>query len=375
MSKYQKRSKIVATLGPSTESQERIKQLIEAGMDVARLNFAYGEYDFHAKVIDRVRKMSEEVDRPIGILQDVRGVNEGKQMDDIKFGMEHDIDYLALSYVQNAGDIEKIREITHEKKPYIIAKIETPEAVKNFDSILEASDGVMVARGDLGIELPPEEVPVVQKQIIEKCLRAAKPVIVATEMLLSMTRSPRPTRAEVSDVANAVVDHADALMLSEETSTGKYPVEAVQMMNAIISETETSPYDDLPSGYLGDDWDSVSSAVASAAHDLAKNIDAKAILAATSSGFSARMIARHRPDMPIVVVTNKVKVYRELSLLWGVKAYMLPYIDSVEELIGESVKAAKLKKIVKSGDRVVIATGQPVGLSENMNLVEVKMVD
>ena len=232
----------------------------------------------------------------------------------------------------------------------------------------------MVARGDLGIEMPQADIPILQKEICAKCLRAGKPVIVATQMLDSMIRNPRPTRAEVTDVSNAVIDHADALMLSGETASGKYPVEAVQTMSQIIRRTEKSPFDDLGHGFLGDQKESVSAAVAQSAHELLKDSGAKAIVVASISGFTARMITRHRPEQKIFVMTNNEKTHNQLALVWGVNSFVLPDCKDLDELIDKSIETIKKNKLLKKKDKVVIVAGRPHVKKEHMSLVKVEEI-
>lgn len=370
-------TKIICTIGPASEKPQTIKNLMKNGMDVARLNFAYGSYDWHKKVIKIIRNTAKKMNRPIAIIEDVRGVYEKRHRKDIEFGIKNNVDYIALSYVRTEEDVLELRRIIKSKidkkkgaEPDIIAKIEMPQAIKNFKSILKASDGIMVARGDLGVETPIEGVPILQKEIAEKCILATKPVIVATQMLLSMTEKTKPTRAEVSDVANAVVDHADAVMLSEETSIGKHPIQAVKMMSKIIKRAEDSPFDNLEHGFLGDGNKSVPTAIADAAHELSKYVEAKAIVAATASGFTAKMVARHRPENFVIMATNDEKVYHKMALIWGVSPYIIPYCETLDALLQKAVHLVINKGIAKKKDRIVIVTGQPVGAEENMNLVK-----
>lgn len=304
-----------------------------------------------------------------------------KDEEDLKFALANDVDFIGLSFVQTPHDILDLQKIIKKylpptaEQPWVISKIEKPEAVKNFSKILQYSHGAMVARGDLGVEIPAEEVPLVQKRILDECLRSAKISVVATQMLDSMVTSPTPTRAEVSDVANAVVDHADAVMLSQETAVGRYPVKAVETMVKIIEEVEKSPYDDLPHGFLADQKFSRAMAVADSAHELSKSTNSRAIVGATLSGFTARMISHQRPqNAEIIMMTNSPKVYRQMSLVWGVRSFALPRCKTLDEIIGKSVALAKKQKLVAKGDKIVIVTGQPVGLRENMNLVEVQTV-
>jgi len=301
-----------------------------------------------------------------------------KDREDIEFIGQHDFDWVALSFVTNPKDVRLLRKLLTEATPKgkpvprIICKIEKHEAINNFDAILKETDGIMVARGDLGIEIPAEKVPLVQKMIIDTCREAAKPVIVATQMLDSMIRNPRPTRAEVSDVANAVIDHTDAVMLSGETATGKYPVESVKTMARIVTETESSHYDDVPVEESTRFKALVQDAVSGAANVLAHTVDAKLILVATLSGNAARMVSRFRPELPIIAATASDKVKCQLNLSWSVTPTALPRVKNVEDLIKHSINRLKKDKLVKKGDRVIILAGQPVG--KKINFVEVKEI-
>ena len=489
-----KQTKIVATIGPASESKDILEKMIKSGMNVARLNFSHGTHKSHQKIIKNIRQVSKKLDEPIAIIQDLQGpririgdlkenlevkknekvflipendfeeneiklkkipvsyedfaqnlrknnfiliadgiiqlkvlekkedgakcevLNKGiissqaginfpgitrqisiiteKDKKDLQFGISQGVDFVALSFVGKAKDISETKNLIHKyysefsqknigrssKKsqrisfPLIIAKIETQEAIKNFDEILKVADGIMIARGDLGVEVSLEKVPLIQKEIIGKCLQKAKPVIVATQMLNSMIRFPRPTRAEVSDVANAVIDHTDAVMLSGETAFGQYPLKSVGIMAKIIKETEISPYDDLTDENFLDSEISIPNALSKSAYYLAKNIKAKAILAATLSGFTARMISRHRFEEKLIVMTNHPEVYRQMSLIWGVRSYIMPECRTLDELINRAVNFVQDKKIVKSGDKIVIVTGQPVSVQENMNLIKVQEI-
>ena len=483
--KRARKTKIVCTLGPASESKVALTQMVKSGMNVARLNFSHGSYQHHAMLIKRIREVSKRFDIPVAIMQDLQGpkirvgivpkkgvevfkneiiilgpeskvkfnyqedkkviplqyenlwqdvkrgdkimlddaliglcvkrirqeliyakvLNGGiifshkginapgayitapvitkKDKEDLKFGLQQKVDFVALSFVKSAQDINNLKKLIKERcprtkdflLPRIIAKIERQEALKNMDQIMEATDGIMVARGDLGVEVPPQDVPLIQKNLIELCLRKAKPVIVATQMLNSMIMNPRPTRAEVSDVANAVVDHADGVMLSGETAFGKYPVESVKMMNKIVNETERSHYDDLPHGYLTDVKSSVDASVSHAAHELAKNTQAKAILVATSSGYTARMISRHRPEESVILaIANYEQTYRQLALSWGVEPFISISCRNIDQLIDASINFITDRKLVKKGQKVIIVTGQPVGRPGKMNLIRVHVV-
>lgn len=304
-----------------------------------------------------------------------------KDKDDLKFVLGEGVDLVALSFVREAKDILDLRFLIKDylkknKKQQvsmqIIAKIEKGEAIKNIDEIIEAADGIMVARGDLGIEMPAEDVPLWQKKIIAKCLAKAKPVIVATQMLDSMTYSPRPTRAEVSDVANAVMDHTDAIMLSNETAAGEYPVEAVEMMAKIVVKTEASVFDNLPLDNKSANGET-EIVLSQLARLLADEVGAKAILAASLTGETGRQISRFRPELPIFVATDTVTVQRQLNLSWGVRPFILPPCKSIEELVERSLAYLKQKKELKKGDKIIIVAGEPVGHAGGVNLVEVKI--
>ncbi|MDP2586385.1 MAG: pyruvate kinase [Candidatus Komeilibacteria bacterium] len=301
-----------------------------------------------------------------------------KDIQDLKFGLSLGVDFVAQSFVGSGADLIKLKKLIKKFQPrskvMVMAKVERGEAVKNIKSIVKESDAIMVARGDLGIELNPVRVPIIQKEIVKMCLTEGKPVIVATQMLDSMIKYPRPTRAEVSDVANAVIDHADAVMLSGETAFGSYPVESVQMMSQIIEETEASQYDNMPAGYFGDKRLSVIKAISESVFELVKEVKAKAIVAATDSGFTARMIARFRPETRILVLVNQPEIWRQLVLSWGIYPEMMPVCKTMDELIDKSVKLVKKLQLVKKGDQIVIVTGQPVGQSKNMNLVKVQTI-
>lgn len=297
-----------------------------------------------------------------------------KDQEDLKFGLSQGIDYVALSFVKGESNILALRKLIGKHDVDIIAKIERKEALQNFDAILEAADGIMVARGDLGIEINPADVPLAQKEMIQKCLVAGKPVIVATQMLESMMINPRPTRAEVSDVANAVIDHTDAVMLSGESAFGKYPVEAVKMMSDIIHKTEQSSYDDVPAHYLQIAHPSVEDSISVVAYDLAQQEDVKALVVNSLSGHLGRMVARHRPEVPIIVLTNEPRTQRKLALSWGIEAYLLPKCKTLDELIRKSVQVAKQVQKMKSGQNIVLVTGHPVGKSKGANLVKLHTI-
>ncbi|MDR3558904.1 MAG: pyruvate kinase [Candidatus Pacebacteria bacterium] len=476
-----KRTKIVATLGPATGSKEKIREIIELGVNVARINFSHGTHESNGQIIDYVKELRQEMGMAVGIMADLQGprirtvVDEDVEIEkgeriyvydssvekseilnpeikivgldwpgivadieigndiliedgllrinvvekgdnylvakvedggvvknhkgvnipdaklkigavtekdevDLKFALGKGVDFVALSFVANAAEIiatrEKIKKMLgrDEQIPLIVSKIERKEAIKNIVEIIKATDAVMVARGDLGIEMEESKVVIYQKEIISRCLRNATPVIVATQMLNSMIENPRPTRAEVSDVSNAVIDHTDSVMLSGETANGKYPAEAVRVMRDIILKTEKSPFDILAHGFLGDKSHTVSAAIAHSAHELLKDTNSKAIVAASTSGFSARMVARHRPDRPVWVMTNNESVHYQMSLVWGVETFVLPECRTLDELIDRSIDTLLKNNLVEPKERVIIVAGRPGALREHMSLVKVEEV-
>lgn len=462
-----KKTKIICTLGPASQSVKILTEMVKSGMNVARLNFSHGDHQNHKVLIENIRKVAKRLNRPIAIIQDLHGpkirvsglaeplsvrvgqeivigrdfkldtevaasirpkqrilIEDGlielevkrvsrnkiycvalsagkilnskgvnlprtklripiltpKDIEDLKFGLKNDVDYVALSFVRTKQDILNLKRLIAKYNPKnflpprIIAKIEKPEAVKNFDGILKEADAVMVARGDLGVEMPESQVPIIQKDIIEKCLKAAKPVIVATQMLDSMIRNPRPTRAEVSDVANAVIDQADCVMLSGETAFGKYPIRAVAEMNRIIEVTERSHFLPVHQHLLGRVV-SRTEAIAESVYDLAVHTKAKVIVGATESGFTAREVAHKRPyHIALVMLTPKEKVQRQLAMLWGVQSFLTPEVKTLEQLTTAMLNLVRERKFAKKGEKVIVVTGEPLGQKENLNLVEVKTV-
>lgn len=469
-----RKTKIVCTIGPASESLEMLKELILAGCDVARLNFSHGTHEEHAMRIHNIRQAAKEVGKEVAILLDTKGpeirtmdveggavelvqgskialtiepilgnqervsitypgliddvhigtriliddglielrveeikypdiicsiVNGGtlknkkgvnvpgvkvklpgiteKDAEDIRFGIEQGVDFIAASFVRKADDVFEIRRILEEHKAdiHIIAKIESEEGVQNADEILEVSDGLMVARGDLGVEIPAEDVPLIQKQLIEKCNRVGKPVITATQMLDSMQRNPRPTRAEASDVANAIFDGTDAIMLSGETAAGKYPIESVKTMARIALRTESAL--EKTRGPKSPSYpkkvsitDVISQSVARAAVDL----EAAAILTPTESGYTARMISKYRPNLPIVAVTPHESVMRKLKLVWGVHSLHGGVHESTDEMLSSAVQTALNSGLVKRGDLIVITAGVPLREPGTTNLMKIHVI-
>ncbi len=461
-----RRAKIVCTIGPSTEKREMIRQLILSGMDVARLNFSHGSYEWFSKIIKIIREESEKLSKSISIIQDLQGIKirigevEGGQTEliegelieifsgheistnkrlyisypslledvraeeeiliddgllkikviekhkdrligviveggilkskkgvnlphtkttissftekdkrDLLFGINQDVDYVAVSFIRNKSDLLKIKNWAKENNielPPLIAKIEKREALKNIHEILDCCDGIMVARGDLGVELPTEEVPVYQKMLIELANQKKKLVITATQMLESMREHSRPTRAEATDVANAVLDGSDALMLSAETTTGKYPIESVRIMDSIIRYTEEKLGKNILSPFKVSTY--FPEAIASGAVRVAQDIEAKAIVVFSHSGFSALLISKLRPQMPIVTFTPDYKVYRRLSLLWAVIPMHIPsQIDVIDNIfLKETEDRLKSLNLARNGDAVVFVASSPFMGNKNV---------
>jgi pyruvate kinase len=467
-------TKIVCTIGPASESIETLKALMEAGMNVARLNFSHGSHEEHGARIASIRQAAKELGRSVAILLDTKGpeirtgllaqevvelkegesltltteeitgtegrvsitydglpndvspgstiliddgligltvesvegteihcrirnggplknrkgvnvpgVNIGlpgiteKDAQDIAFGIKEGIDIIAASFVRKPEDvlgIRKILELNHADI-MIISKIENHEGVDNLDEILAVSDGLMVARGDLGVEIPAEEVPLVQKEMIRKCNDAGKPVITATQMLDSMQRNPRPTRAEASDVANAIFDGSDAIMLSGETAAGKYPVEAVRTMDRIARTAETAiGYQEILHREAVKKQTSIPDALSQAVANVAYDLDAAAIITSTESGHTARMVSKFRPKAPIVAVTPHDHVCRKLALIWGVLPLLAEAAETTDEMLDVAVRTAVNAGIVKRGELVVITAGVPVRERGTTNLLKAHIV-
>ncbi len=302
-----------------------------------------------------------------------------KDRDDARAAVEARVDYIALSFVRSAANVEDLRALLRDLgagDTPIIAKIEKREALERFAEILDAADGIMVARGDLGVEIPPEDVPAHQKAIVRQCNAVGKPVIIATQMLQSMMDNPRPTRAEASDVANAILDGADAVMLSGETAVGRYPVEAVEMMGKIARATEAHfPY----GAHLREAADAravtITDAISQATCEIAQELGATAILASTRSGHTARMVSKYRPATPILAPTPDPKVAARLALVWGVEPLLVPQFDTTDEMIAQAVGAAKQRGMVRTGDVVVITAGVPIGGAGRTNMLKVHVVE
>jgi pyruvate kinase len=333
--------------------------------------------DIHCKVLNG------------GVIGDNKGMNvpnvvirlpalTEKDVEDIIFGIANEFDFIAASFVRKASDIIEIKKVLEEhggEGIKVIAKIENREGVQNFDEILKVADGIMVARGDLGVEIPVEEVPIVQKQLIEKCYRNGKPVITATQMLDSMIRNPRPTRAEASDVANAIYDGTSVIMLSGETAAGKYPIETLEMMDKIAEKAEMSmDYWKRFSTMKYDMMVSVTNAISHATCTTALDLKASAIITLTQSGHTARMISRFRPACPIIATTTDKRVHRQLSLSWGVIPFLVDQASTTDEMFDKSVEKAFESGYVKNGELVVITGGVPIGVSGTTNILKVHIV-
>ncbi|MBK8799936.1 MAG: pyruvate kinase [Anaerolineales bacterium] len=472
------RVKIVCTIGPASRELPILRRIAAAGMNVARLNMSHGTHEYHAETIERVRIISEQIQRPIAILADLQGpklrtgkMREGgvplvkdeeliltvddiigepgrvpiqykdlpsavkagerillddgmlelevletsateirtriiltgvlqsnkgmnlpdasldipalteKDIEDVKFALDHQADWVALSFVRKAHEVLELKAIiqnyaTFGRATPVIAKIEKPDAVKNIDAIIDAADGIMVARGDLGIETNPETVPGVQKILINKCLTAAKPVITATQMLDSMIRNPRPTRAEASDVANAVLDGTDAIMLSGETASGQFPVEAVATMVKIAEEAERLR---ITLGqkikYSEPRVFSAAGAICHAAVYTATETRAKAIIAPTVSGSTAKLMASFRPEVPLIAVTPSPMVQRQLALYWGTYPLLTKRLSNTDEVVTDAINMAHAKGFIGEGDTVVLTAGVVGNVRSATNLMMVRRID
>lgn len=471
-----KKTKIVCTIGPASESVETLVKMIEAGMNVARLNFSHGSHEEHGQKIKNIREAARIADATVGLMLDTKGPeirthameddaieiktndtlivsldevvgtpekisltypqliddvepgdtillddgllslrvteidkednniitkvihggtlksNKGvhvpgvkinlpalteKDHEDIMFGLEQNVDFIAPSFVRNSDNVLEIREILDQyDKEYIqiIPKIENQEGVDNIDEILSVSDGIMVGRGDLGVEIPIEEVPIAQKQLIEKCNALGKPVITATQMLESMQEHPQPTRAESNDVANAIYDGSDSIMLSGETASGKYPVEAVEMMSKIALRSEQAQREQASLTLEDFSQRNTTDAIGQATSYTAKNLGIKTIVAATNSGHTARMISKYRPDANIVAVTFDEKISRTLTLQWGVEPVVAEVPASTDEMFALAAEIVIENGYSQEGDLILITAGVPVGEKGTTNLMKIQMI-
>ncbi len=471
-----KKTKIVCTIGPSSEDKEMLRKLFNEGLDVCRLNFSHGNHENHKEKIDMIKELREEMNLPIAIMLDTKGpeirlgdfkdnavielkdgdkftittrdilgdqdiisvsykdlpkdlevgskvlIDDGlvglvvekiedteiylsvesggvisshkgvnipnaninlpalteKDKADILFGIENDIDFIAASFIRKKSDVLGIRKVLEDNNNFdirIISKIESRQGLENIDEIIDASDGIMVARGDLGVEIPTEEVPIAQKEIIKKCNLSSKAVITATQMLDSMMRNPRPTRAEATDVANAVLDGTSAVMLSGESASGKYPVEAVKTMRKIVEVTESSiDYEDLLKRRMEEVSNTTTNAIGKSTCTIARDLGAKAIITATTSGDTTRSISKFRPESEIIATTTSEKVRRQLSLEWGVKSVFVPNHKNTDDVIENSIETSLKEGFVMPGDTVILTAGVPVGLAGSTNLIKVQTI-
>jgi len=375
--------KIVCTLGPASNTPEIIENMLISGMDVARLNLSYGTLEEHRHTVAMVRSVSKKLDLATAILLDCPGrkrrTGDTKAVfaDHLQFAKDNQIDYIALSFITSTQQVEEVKALAREMNINIpiIAKIEKGEALAVSNSIIDISDGVMVARGDLGLQISIEKVPLAQKKIIHEANQRGKPVITATEMLESMVKSPTPTRAEATDVANAVLDGTDAVMLSEETSIGQYPIQAIQMMVKIILEAETVlPHDKAFNEPQDDFLSEVDDATARASCQIACQIQAKAIIALTAGGTTALRVAKHRPGQPILAVTLNETIMRQLNLVWGVYPLIKSSPTTLEAWLEVASETAREAGTAQTGDVIVVTAGLPLGVPGSTNMVKVHRV-
>lgn len=467
-----KKTKIICTLGPSSETPEKLEAMLRAGMNVARFNFSHGSHEEHGKRIEAVRAAARKVGKPVALLLDTKGpeirlglfkkgaiemkagqefiltardvegtdkiasvsykglpqevkagdhillsdglvnlevqsvvdddivtqvLNSGKMSDrkrvavpgipiklpalsetdikDIEFGISQNMDWIAASFIQRGSDVVSIRKVLekHGSSIKIMSKVESRTAIDNIDDIIRMSDGVMVARGDLGVEVPAEEVPALQKMVIRKCRQAGKPVVTATQMLESMMNNPRPTRAETSDIANAILDGTDGIMLSGETAGGMYPVEAVETMARVAVYTE-SQFDPVTHQDTGKDVLSTTEAIGRATVRIAESLGAAAIIASTEGGNTAQMISKYRPKSPIIAVSPHENIVRRLQVNWGVQAIIGEGGETSDDVVENAVSAALEHNLIKGGDLVVLTAGVPASTSGTTNMIRVRLV-
>jgi pyruvate kinase len=383
MKRHIKHVKIVCTLGPASSSPEVIGRMLKGGMNIARLNLAYGSLEEHSHLISEVRSLSQKFKYPTGILLDLPGlkyrVGDMREVfgEHLNFAVSQQVDFIALSFISSVRQVKEVQALLKEMNAAIpvIVKIEQSRALEQSDAILEVADGIMVARGDLAVEISIQKVPLAQKELIKKANRQGKSVITATQMLESMVRSATPTRAEAADIANAVLDGSDALMLSEETATGSYPVEATETMARIALETETAfPYEEMLRKRAQDIPHEVDDATARAACEIAYQVDARAIIAFTTGGTTALRLSKYRPQHPILAVTQSESVSRRLSLAWGTFPVTKPEPTKLEEVFELARKVAMETGFVKRGDLVVITAGLPLSVLGSTNLIKVHSV-
>jgi pyruvate kinase len=372
--------KIVCTLGPASSSPKIIGNMMEAGMDVARFNLAYGTLQEHSQVISEVRSLSQKLKLPAAILLDLPGLKLGHGDMRAVFGQHLDFalaenaDFVALSFISSVRQVQEVKRLLQKMNADIavITKIEEARALEESRALIETGEGIMVARGDLAIDISIEKVPMAQKRLIQEANRQGKPVITATQMLESMVRSAAPTRAEATDVANAVLDGSDALMLSEETAIGSYPVQAVETMVKIALEAETMfPYEEMVRSRWQDILPEIDDAAAKAACQMAHQVQAKAVIAFTTSGTTALRVSKYRPYHPILAITPSPSVVNRLSLIWGVMPIKKAEPANLEEVFALASRVALEANLAKRGDLIVIVAGIPLGVPGSTNLVKI----
>jgi pyruvate kinase len=381
--KTKRHVKIVCTLGPASSSIKIIEKMLKGGMNVARFNLSHGTLKEHSRLISEVRLLSQKLKFPTGILLDLPGLKRGfGEVKDVfsqhlEFAHSENADFIALSFISSAQQVKEVKTLLREMNADIpvIAKIERARALEESNPILEVSEGIMVARGDLALEISIEKVPLAQKQLIRQANRYGKLVVTATQMLESMVRSATPTRAEAADVANAVLDGSDALMLSEETAIGGYPVEATETMAKIALEAEVMlPYEEILRGGWQEVLSEVDDATARAACQIAHQVQARAIIAFTAGGTTALRVSKYRPRHLILAVTPSETVVRRLSLAWGVLPIIKPKPTNLDEVFRLARETALETSVAKKGDLVVITAGLPLAVPGSTNLVKVHSV-
>lgn len=381
--KARRHVKIVCTLGPASDSTEVVERMLKGGMDLARFNLSYGTLEKHSRLISKVRLLSERLKLPTGILLDLPGMK--RRVGDMKavfgehlnFAHSQNADFVALSFISSAQQVKEVKALLKKMNADIpaIVKIEQAQALKESGAILEVCEGIMVARGDLALEISIEKVPLAQKQLIKEANQRGKPVITATQMLESMVQSTTPTRAEAADVANAVLDGSDALMLSEETATGSYPIEATETMAKIALEAETMlPYEEILRERSQDVLPEVNDATARAACYIAHQVQARAIIAFTAGGTTALRVSKYRPHQLILAVTPSETVVRRLSLAWGVFPVRKPEPANLDEVFELAREVALESGVARMGDLMVITAGLPLTVPGSTNLVKVHSV-
>jgi len=381
--RMKRRTKIVCTLGPASKSADAIEGMLKGGMDIARFNLAHGTLTEHGQLIGKVRQLSKRLKLTTGIIIDLPGLKRSAgDMKDVfgehlHFALSQNATFVALSFISSASQVKEVKELLTGMGADIpiIVKIEKAGALEEIDAILEICEGIMVARGDLGIEIRIEKVPLAQKQLIKKSNHRGKPAITATQMLESMVESPTPTRAEATDVANAVLDGTDAVMLSGETAIGKYPVEATETMARIVLEAETAfPYGKM---LYEKEWDvlpEVNDATTRAACQIAAQVGARAIIAFTTGGTTALRVSKYRPRQPIIAVTPSENVLRCLSLAWGVLPVKRREPLSLEDVFEQATEVVMATGTAARGDLIVITAGLPLAVPGGTNLVKAHRV-